>query len=142
MGRGPSHIGRAPAAHLTVLPGGASSTGGGLEDLEEDRTTIEPEPPSASDEAPTPIAAAQSSSMDEQWEDGTTVAESGEKRTVVDEPTVEDQARPLPPLQLVQGQQSTATGAADPRAMAKLHVISGSDQGRVFDLSPGKELQV
>lgn len=141
MGRGPSHIGRAPA-HLTVLPGGAaSSVGGGLDDLEEDRTTIEPEPPSASDEAPTPIAAS-AASMDEQWEDGTTVAESGEKRTVVDEPTVEDQARPLPPLQLVQGQQGTATGAQDPRALAKLHVVSGSDQGRTFDLRPGKELSV
>src|SRR5262245_21648881 len=136
MARGPSQIGRVPA-HLTVLPGGA----GGLDDLEDERTTIEPEPPTGSDEAPTPIAAA-SSSMDEQWEDGTTVAESGEKRTVVDEPTVEDQARPLPPLQLVQGQQGTATGAADPRAMAKLAVISGSDQGRVFDLRPGKELTV
>ncbi|MBZ0237077.1 MAG: FHA domain-containing protein, partial [Deltaproteobacteria bacterium] len=125
-----------------MLPGGAQSVTGGLDDLEEDRTTIEPEPPSASDEAPTPIAAASTGTMDEQWEDGTTVAESGEKRTIVDEPTVEDQARPLPPLQLVQGQQATATGAADPRSLAKLHVLSGSDQGRVFDLRPGKELQV
>ena len=84
--------------------------------------------------------------MDEQWEDGTTVAESGEKRAMVDEPTVEDQARPLPPLQLVQGQlvqgPGTATGAADPRSLAKLQVIAGSDQGRVFDLRPGKELSV
>lgn len=134
MGRGPSQIGRAPA-HLTVLPGGAS----GLDDLEEDRTTIEPEPPAADDEAPTPIAAA-STTMDEPWEDGTTVAESGEKpAAAVDEPTVEDQARPLPPLQLVPG---TATNATDPRAMARLHVLGGSDQGRVFELRPGKDLLV
>ena len=143
MGRSPSHIGRAPA-HLTVLPGGATGGPAGLDDLEDERTTIEPAPPPVSDDAPTPIAA--SNSMDEQWEDGTTVAESGEKRTLVDEPTVEDQARPLPPLQLVQGQlvqqQGTATGAADPRAFAKLHVVAGSDQGRVFDLRPGKELSV
>ena len=38
MGRGPSHIGRAPA-HLTVLAGGQAL----IED--EERTTIEPEPP-------------------------------------------------------------------------------------------------
>ena len=133
MGRGPSHIGRAQA-HLKVLPGGVSS---GLDDLEDERTTIEPEPPEPGDEAPTPIAA--SSSTDELWEDGTTVAEEGDKRVSADEPTVEDQARPLPPLQLVQG---TATGAADPRSLAKLQVVSGSDQGRVFDLRPGKELSV
>ncbi|MBE7450821.1 MAG: FHA domain-containing protein [Kofleriaceae bacterium] len=138
MGRGPSQIGRAPA-HLTVLPGGASGLGSGLDDLEEDRTTIEPEPPAADDEAPTPIAAA-STTMDEPWEDGTTVAESGEKRAAaVDEPTVEDQARPLPPLQLVPG---TATNATDPRALARLHVLGGSDQGRVFELRPGKDLLV
>ena len=51
MGRAPGSTGRAPA-HLSVLPGGIGASGG-LEDLEEDRTTIEPAP----DEAPTPIAA-------------------------------------------------------------------------------------
>ncbi|HVK77195.1 MAG TPA: FHA domain-containing protein, partial [Kofleriaceae bacterium] len=123
-----------------MLPGGAGpALGDGPED-EDERTTIEPEPPVAPDEAPTPMAAA----LDEQWEDGTTVAESGEKRLggsgTIDEPTVEDHGRGLGPgLQLVHG---TATGAADPRAAAKLHVVAGSDQGRVFDLRPGKDLQI
>ena len=107
MGRVPGSTGRAPA-HLSVLPGGIGASGG-LEDLEDERTTIEPAP----DEAPTPIAA--SSSIEEQWEDGTTVAEqstSGKRNAVVEESTIEDAARPLPPLALVPSPQPPDPAAA------------------------------
>ena len=103
-------------------------------DLEDERTTIEPAP----DEAPTPIAA--SSSIEEQWEDGTTVAEqstSGKRSAVVEESTIEDAARPLPPLALVPSPQPP-----DPAAAAKLVVIAGPDQGRVFDLRSGLEVRI
>jgi hypothetical protein len=132
MGRAPGSTGRAPA-HLSVLPGGIGASGG-LEDLEEDRTTIEPAP----DEAPTPIAA--SSTIEEQWEDGTTVAEqsnSSKRSAVVEESTIEDAARPLPPLALVPSAQPP-----DPAAAAKLVVIAGPDQGRVFDLRSGLEVRI
>lgn len=134
MALGPSTPGRAPA-HLAVLPGGAGA--GGLDDLEDDRTTIEPPP--GPDDAPTPIAAA---SLEEQWEDGTTVAEqSGSTSTkrgpVVEESTIEEAARPLPPLQLVPPPK-----APDPASMAKLAVITGPDQGRVFDLRSGAEVRI
>ncbi len=133
MVRGPLPSGRAPA-HLSVLPGGAGA--GGLDDLEDDRTTIEPGPPA--DEAPTPIAAA--ASLEEQWEDGTTVAEqssSSKRNAVVEESTIEDQAKPLPPLHLVPPPQP-----ADPASAAKLVVVGGPDQGRVFDLRSGSEVRI
>lgn len=133
MVRGPLPSGRAPA-HLSVLPGGAGA--GGLDDLEDDRTTIEPGPPA--DEAPTPIAAA--SSLEEQWEDGTTVAEqssSSKRNAVVEESTIEDQAKPLPPLHLV-----PPPAAPDPARAAKLVVVGGPDQGRVFDLRSGSEVRI
>ncbi len=132
MGRVPGSTGRAPA-HLSVLPGGIGASAG-LDDLEDERTTIEPAP----DEAPTPIAA--SSSIEEQWEDGTTVAEqstSGKRSAVVEESTIEDAARPLPPLALVPSPQPP-----DPAAAAKLVVIAGPDQGRVFDLRSGLEVRI
>ena len=134
MARGPSSPGRAPA-HLSVLPGGASAAAG-LDDLEDDRTTIEPAP--SADEAPTPIAAA--SALEEQWEDGTTVAEqssSSKRNAVVEESTIEDQAKPLPPLHLVKSPQPP-----DPASAAKLVVVTGPDQGRVFDLRSGAEVRI
>ncbi|MEZ4399075.1 MAG: FHA domain-containing protein [Kofleriaceae bacterium] len=135
MARGTSTSGRAPA-HLSVVPGGA----GGLDDLEDDRTTIEPAPvlAHAADEAPTPIAPA--GGLAEQWEDGTTVAEpsgTSSRSAIVEESTIEETARPLPPLQLV-----PSTPAADPASRAKLTVLAGPDQDREFAIGPGLEVRI
>ncbi len=118
MVRGPTPSGRGPA-HLTVLPGGANRV-----DDDDERTTIEPGPPT-SEEAPTPIARA----ADEHWEDGTTVAESAKK--LLEEATIDDQARTLPPLQLVP--------PVHPRAQARLVVVTGPDQGRHYELGGGNK---
>ena len=121
MVRGPNHNGRAPA-HLTVLPGGANRS------VEEDeRTSIDPSPPNEGDDVPTPLGTA--SAADEHWEDGTTVAESAKK--LLEEPTIDDQARMLPPLQLVP--------PPNPRALARLAVSAGPDQGRSYELVGGQK---
>ncbi|HVV86134.1 MAG TPA: FHA domain-containing protein, partial [Kofleriaceae bacterium] len=120
MARGPNHTGRGPA-HLTVLPGGAQRP------VEEDeRTTIDPTPPDERDEIQTPIGTP-SGTADEHWEDGTTVAESAKK--MLEEPTIDEQARALPPLQLVP--------PVNPRALARLTVTAGPDLGRTYELAGG-----
>ncbi len=127
-----------------MLPGGVAHASAHAIEDDDERTAIEPDPPRPTDDAP---PASVAGPVDEQWGEGsTTVAGSDDQRltATLDEPTVEDHGRLLPPLQLVQGQlvQGTATGAVDPRAAAKLHVTAGSDLGRSFDLRPGKDLHV
>ena len=113
--RGPNHNGRGPA-HLTVLPGGAQRA---VED--DERTSIDPGPPDEGDDPPTPIGTG--GTADEHWEDGTTVAESAKK--MIEEPTIDEQAR-VPPLQVVP--------PPNPRAHARLVVVTGPDQGRTYEL--------
>ena len=97
-----------------------------------------------------------------EWEDGTTVEEStiaqgksyrpqdksfdgGGSTTsttntagqTIDELTVEEQARPLPPLQLVRATEPPATASK-----AKLVVLSGTDLGREFEVLGGRTILV
>ncbi|MCE9571990.1 MAG: FHA domain-containing protein, partial [Deltaproteobacteria bacterium] len=96
-------------------------------EVEEEKTTI--------DSGPTAKDA---------WDEGTSVEDAGTNSRhdvgagTVDEPTVEDQARPLPPLSLV----PPLPKSANRPVAAKLHVVSGNDTGRDFPLDPARTLTV
>jgi hypothetical protein len=99
-----------------------------------------------------------------EWEDGTTVEEStlaqgkafrdhnpfspnangnttnttSTSGQTLDELTVEEHARPLPPLQLVPPAEPAQAAAST----AKMIVIAGTDSGREFDMCAGKPLTI
>jgi hypothetical protein len=95
-------------------------------EVEEEKTSI--------DSGPTANAAWEDNAAD----DAGTNSRHDVGMGTVDEPTVEDQARPLPPLSLVPPLPKTQ---ARPIA-AKLHVVSGNDTGRDFPLDPARTLTV
>ena len=67
--------------------------------------------------------------------DGT--GESMVEEGTIDEPTVEDQARPLPPLSLVRSSNSSAQERGDPLA-CRFIIEAGNDAGRTFLLTGDK----
>ncbi len=134
MARRPTQSGFAPVS-LHVIPGKVAIKDRESSEIEEERTSIDPGPPRSADDGWDESG----TSVDDGASIDTTGSRGDSGHSTIDEPTVEDQARPLPPLSLV---PPLPKPAAPKLPGARLAVIGGNDTGRDFVLDPARPLTV